>query len=136
MDILPRFIRHRDAPGYLGVDRNKFDAEIRPHLTAIPLGTRSLAFDRHELDAWADEYKQLHGRPGRKLAETLTRVEMASVGEKIQRPPQGKPARQGAKAVVPAPANKRSAGVSGKKKETNLEKARRAIEETRKTLLK
>ena len=33
MKILPRFIRFRDAPTYLGMDRNRFNAEVRadPH---------------------------------------------------------------------------------------------------------
>lgn len=26
--ILPRVIRQRDAPGYLGMDRNRFDRDI------------------------------------------------------------------------------------------------------------
>ena len=34
--ILPRLIRLRDAPAYLGVDRNRFNAEIRPTLTEVP----------------------------------------------------------------------------------------------------
>jgi hypothetical protein len=63
--VLPRFIRHKDAPAYLGVDRNKFNAEIRPRLVEIPLGTRSLAFDRLDLDAWADDYKNRNGRSSR-----------------------------------------------------------------------
>lgn len=50
--ILPRFIRYRDAPDYLGMDRNRFDAEVRPHLTEIPIGDRGIAFDRLDLDAW------------------------------------------------------------------------------------
>lgn len=61
-----RFIRQRDAPAYLGVDRNKFDREIRPTLTEIPLGQRSIAYDRLDLDAWADEYKRRNGRSSRK----------------------------------------------------------------------
>ena len=63
--IPPRFIRQRDAPAYLGMDRNRFDAEVRPELTEIPLGDRSIAYDRLDLDAWADEYKEARGRPGR-----------------------------------------------------------------------
>ena len=62
--ILPRFIRLRDAPAYLGMDRNRFNAEVRPQLTAIPVGTQGVAFDRLDLDAWADEYKRCNGRPG------------------------------------------------------------------------
>ena len=29
---LPRIIRLRDAPAYLGMDKNRFNAEVRPHL--------------------------------------------------------------------------------------------------------
>lgn len=66
--ILPRFIRLRDAPIYLGVDRNRFNAEIRPALTEIPIGTQGVAFDRLDLDAWADDYVHRNGRaPGRKV---------------------------------------------------------------------
>lgn len=64
--ILPRLIRHRDAPAYLGMDRNRFDAEVRPSLIEIPLGSRGVGFDRLELDAWADAYIAARGRPGRK----------------------------------------------------------------------
>ena len=35
---IPRLIRFRDAPRYLGMDRNRFNAEVRPHLTEIPIG--------------------------------------------------------------------------------------------------
>lgn len=41
--LLPRFIRLRDAPDYLGVDRNRFNAEIRPSLTEIPIGVQGVA---------------------------------------------------------------------------------------------
>jgi hypothetical protein len=63
--ILPRVIRQMHAPGYLGIDRNKFDAEVRPTLTEIPLGKRAIGYDRLELDAWADAYIAARGRPGR-----------------------------------------------------------------------
>ena len=45
-DILPRLIRARDAPAYLGMDREVFGAKVRPHLTVIPIGAqgRSDAF--------------------------------------------------------------------------------------------
>lgn len=61
--ILPRFLRLRDAPSYLGMDVNKFNQMVRPHLTQVRLGKQALAFDRHELDDWADEYKARNGRP-------------------------------------------------------------------------
>lgn len=41
---IPRLIRQKSAPGYLAVDKNKFNAEIRPYLTEIPLGAKSLAY--------------------------------------------------------------------------------------------
>ena len=65
--LLPRLIRLRDAPAYLGMDRNRFNKEVRPKLTAIPVGTQGIAFDRLELDAWADEYIESNGRPGRSI---------------------------------------------------------------------
>ena len=60
---LPRFIRMRDAPSYLGMDRHRFNEEVRPTLTEIPIGSQGLAFDRLELDAWADYYIGACGRP-------------------------------------------------------------------------
>ena len=36
--LLPRFVRFRDAPFYLGMDRNRFNTEVRPYLTKIPIG--------------------------------------------------------------------------------------------------
>ena len=69
--LLPRFIRLRDTAFYLGMDRNRFNAEVRPYLTKIPIGRQGIAFDRLELDAWADQYKSRNGRPGRFLGERL-----------------------------------------------------------------
>ncbi len=63
MEFFPRFVRLRDAPAYLGMDKNRFNREVRPHLTVIPIGTQGIAFDRVELDAWVDEYKNRNGRP-------------------------------------------------------------------------
>jgi hypothetical protein len=51
-----RFFRLRDAPAYLGMDVNRFNAEVRPFLSEIPIGRQGVAFDRLELDAWADDY--------------------------------------------------------------------------------
>jgi len=65
--LLPRLIRFRDAPFYLGMDRNRFNAEVRPYLTEIPIGEQGIAFDRLELDAWVGQYKSRNGRPGQLL---------------------------------------------------------------------
>ncbi len=61
--LLPRLIRLKDAPSYLGMDRHRFNHEIRPNMTEIPIGTQGIAFDRLDLDAWVDHYKQCSGRP-------------------------------------------------------------------------
>jgi len=61
--LLPRLVRLRDAPHYLGMDRNRFNSEVRPHLTNIPIGRQGVAFDRLELDAWVEDYVSRNGRP-------------------------------------------------------------------------
>ena len=61
--LLPRLVRLRDAPAYLGMDRNRFNHEVRPHLTNIPIGRQGVAFDRLELDAWVEDYVLRNGRP-------------------------------------------------------------------------
>lgn len=53
--LQPRLIRYKDAPSYVGVARNKFDAEWRPLLTSeLFLGTEYY-FDRVEMAALARE---------------------------------------------------------------------------------
>ena len=64
--IVPKLIRLRDVADYLGMDRNRFNVEVRPDLTEIPIGSQGVAFDRVDLDAWADEYKAVRGRPPEK----------------------------------------------------------------------
>src|SRR5437660_293108 len=60
--LAPRFIRLRDAPRYLGMDKNRFNRHVRPQLTNIPIGIQGVAFDRLELDAWAEDYVTRNGR--------------------------------------------------------------------------
>ena len=62
-EVLPRFIRVKDAPSYLGMNRHRFNSEVRPHITEIPIGIQGIAFDRLDLDAWAEHYKHCSGRP-------------------------------------------------------------------------
>ena len=59
---MKRLYRAKDAPAYLGVDRNFFNKEIRPNLTVARIGRRVL-FDRLELDAWADQTMSAAGAP-------------------------------------------------------------------------
>jgi len=47
------------------MDKNRFNAEVRPFLTEIPIGKQGVAFDRLDLDAWAEDYKARNGRPGK-----------------------------------------------------------------------
>ena len=68
-EVLPRLIRLRDAPAYLGMDRNRFNQTVRPCLIEIPIGDQGIAFDRLDLDAWAEDYKSRNGRPGRMRGE-------------------------------------------------------------------
>ena len=65
LEIQPRIVRFRDAPHYLGMDRNRFNAEVRPHLTEVSIGKQGIGFDRLELDAWFEDYKSRNGRPAR-----------------------------------------------------------------------
>ena len=60
--IAPRLLRLRDAPKYLGMDKNRFNREVRPFVTVIRIGIQGIAFDRRDLDAWVDEYKRRAGR--------------------------------------------------------------------------
>jgi hypothetical protein len=59
----PSLVRFRDAPYYVGMDRNRFNREVRPFITSIPIGRQGLAFDRLELDAWVEDHKSRNGRP-------------------------------------------------------------------------
>jgi hypothetical protein len=67
--IAPRLIRFRDAPFYLGMDRSRFNAEVRPYLVEIRIGIQGIAFDRLDLDAWVDQYKSRNGRSGQLRGE-------------------------------------------------------------------
>ena len=59
---MPRLIRLRDVDTYLGMDRNRFNKEVRPFVTEVPVGVQGVAFDRLELDQWVDAYKESCGR--------------------------------------------------------------------------
>lgn len=65
MDFAPRLIRLRDCARYCGMDPNRFNAEVRPYLTEVPIGVQGVAFDRVEIDRWIDDYIARNGRPGK-----------------------------------------------------------------------
>jgi len=62
MQIQPRLIRLRDAPIYLGMDRNRFNREVRPAQTEIAIGRQGVAFDRLEMDAGVDHDMRCNAR--------------------------------------------------------------------------
>lgn len=62
--ILPRLIRAGQAHTYLGMSRDRFESEVRPHIKAAPLGPQGVVFDRLDLDAWATQYMTRNGRVG------------------------------------------------------------------------
>ena len=69
MSIEPRILRLKEAPGYLGMDKNKFNELVRPSVTESSYGSQSVAFDRLDLDAWVEEYKRRNGRRGKQKGE-------------------------------------------------------------------
>ncbi|MCQ1989568.1 hypothetical protein NNX13_06765 [Pseudomonas sp. Eb3] len=54
--LQPRFLRAKDAPGYLGMHKDEFKITVRPYVREFPIGKQGVGFDRLELDAWADAY--------------------------------------------------------------------------------
>ena len=59
---MPRVLRLRDAPRYLGMNRNLFNSHVRPFLSEVRIGRQGVAFDRLELDAWWEQYKSRNER--------------------------------------------------------------------------
>lgn len=52
----PRVIRLKDAPQYLGMNKNLFNSLVRPRLTEYRIGIQGIGFDRDALDEWLDNY--------------------------------------------------------------------------------
>lgn len=67
--FLPRVIRHCDAPRYLGIDRDTFDEEVRPHLIEVPFGHRTILYDRLDLDGWLENKRAAEEAERQRLAE-------------------------------------------------------------------
>jgi len=55
--LVPRVIRLRDAPRYLGMDIHRFNNEVRPSISEVRIGKQGVGFDRLDLDRWFDQYK-------------------------------------------------------------------------------
>ena len=83
MTILPRLIRYRDVTRYLGMDRNRFNTEVRGSLTEVPIGVQGIAFDRLELDEWVDQYIASNGLPGRTKGRSIWDVRERRVSSNV-----------------------------------------------------
>jgi hypothetical protein len=68
------------------MNKNRFNQDVRPWVVSIPIGKQGVAFDRLDLDAWANEHKRRNGRPAalferRKSWDSLNRpVSPCAVG--------------------------------------------------------
>ena len=54
---IPRVLRLKDAPHYLGMDIHRFNADVRPGVPEFRIGNQGIAFDRLDLDRWFDQYR-------------------------------------------------------------------------------
>jgi hypothetical protein len=62
------------------MDRNRFQKEVKPYVTTVPIGTQGIGYDRFDLDAWWDEYKRRNGRLGAQIVEGDEQWEEAQLG--------------------------------------------------------
>ena len=60
-NLIPAIIRLKNAPFYCGMNRKRFNREVRPLLTIVPIGKKGIGFYRQELDAWAERIKNTQG---------------------------------------------------------------------------
>lgn len=73
--VLPRILRYRSAPSYLGMCREEFNKTVRPYVREFRIGVQGVGFDRYELDDWVDAYVDKHsiGNKPRFSAESSPR---------------------------------------------------------------
>ncbi|WP_259697633.1 hypothetical protein [Pseudomonas brassicacearum] len=88
-NIAPRFIRFMDAPGYLGMCRDEFNKTVRPNVREFPIGKQGVAFDRIELDEWADAYVE-----SKAIEKTTNQDNNRPRSERQGEPAGGKPWRE------------------------------------------
>ena len=102
--MTPRLLRMRDAPAYLGMCEREFNATVRPNVREVRIGQQGVAFDRNDLDAWADEYVSRHSvdKDGSRAEHVVRSGRRGSAGDK--------PWQQGK--VSPASLNVEGSGTS------------------------
>jgi hypothetical protein len=67
------------------MDKNRFNRDVRPQLCVIPIGAQGIAFDRVDLDAWVDEYKNRNGRPAYLAKRVMELREVKLFGARRER---------------------------------------------------
>ncbi len=77
--FVPRFIRAKDAPAYLGMCRDEFNRTVRPHVHEFPIGSRGVGFDREELDAWLTPTSSSRRLPRPRIRPRIRRSERQGV---------------------------------------------------------
>jgi|GEM_PF-816790 len=50
-----KVVRLKDAPAYLGMNKNTFNRSVWPQLTELPGQDRAVSFNRTDLDEWVDQ---------------------------------------------------------------------------------
>lgn len=63
IELIPRLIRFRDAPAYLGMSKHEFNNSVRPNIVELKIGEIGIAFDRLDLDDWIEDHKSRSERP-------------------------------------------------------------------------
>ena len=66
--IIPIILRPKDVHFYCGMNRQRFNREVRKLLTIVPIGKTGIGFYREELDAWAENLKNTQGIPPERRA--------------------------------------------------------------------
>jgi len=81
--ILPRLIRQRDAPAYLGMSVHEFNAHVRPYIIVIKKEAgRSIYYDRLDLEDWAEQFKAANGREPQEITKWQKRHPASENGAK------------------------------------------------------
>lgn len=73
--IQPRLLRMRDAPEYLGMSERVFNQIVRPNVREVVIGVQGVAFDREELDQWADTFMEENAVEKSERVDRSTRLD-------------------------------------------------------------
>lgn len=87
LPFLARVIRAKYAPTYLGMSRDVFKKDVRPHVDKVRIGSQGIGYDRLDIDAcWEHCKRHSECSSKQKMGDTLCRnlyiVETESFGAK------------------------------------------------------